>query len=563
MKSSKQQAKRRSNGWAAIKYADPATQKRYLRICVPQIGDTVTKVDVPCENSHPAAIEKALRCYEPAYPKGSVPAKFIEQLLTRVPRTIKRLAVRPVLEVDFFCAGLICVGPARGQILSPSIGSTHRDRIVGATNGEHKQWTDNVLAPLEHSSFGTVAVLVPLASPLPAYLSAKSSEPPLVSESATFNYSGGSGVGKTLCTRIAASVQGSPENLGSWDFTRRGLEELLASRSYVGCFLDDIEKHTGVHMSIEKAIKTVTQLVCSGHSRHISEFASSNGLPPLTWSTFALSSGPTTIGQLASNGGWRRTAGEEVRFIDITVPGLEAGGIFDNPPPTSRNLVAFARTAVAKIEGGLSCNSGHLMHAWMNMLYEVDCTATLHKLASNFIEKNAGAGNSYDRRFASKFALLYAAGALACQHGLAPWPKGWVFKAVTRMYRNARNSVPAIDPDIAIRSIGKRIFQATLDRPPSGQAVELDGFLAIRHKIRGMDALAIPYSTFTQLAGSPARARSALIRSDQLEIIIGKQGHANTMQLSIPLKTNGTIVNKPRFVVLDRVRLLKIVREKH
>lgn len=562
MKSTEQKAKYRSNGWFALKYADPTTNRRYFRICVPQIGDTVIKVDIPVENSDAAAIVKALRCYEPAYPEGSVPAEFIDQLIQRVPRKIKKLVSQPALEANGFCAGLIRSGSARDKFLSPSIGSTLRERIVGAKKGERTQWESEVLAPLKHSSYGTLAVLVPLASPLPAYLSVKSSEPPLVSETATFNFSGASGVGKTLCTKIAASVQGSPDNLGSWDFTRRGLEELLASRSYVGCFLDDIEKHTGIHMSIEKAVKTVTQLVCSGHSRRISEFASCNGLPPLTWSTFALSSGPTTISEMASRGAWHRTSGEEVRFIDITVPDLESGGIFDNPPLTSRNFVAFARKSASKIEGGMSCSYGHLMHAWMNLLYEIDCTATLHKLASNFIEKNAGAGNSYDRRFASKFALLYAAGVLARQHGLAPWPKGWVFKAVTKMYRNARDSVSEIDSDSAIRSIGKRISQATLDRPPSRQAVDLDGFLAIRHEIRGMDAIAIPYSTFKQLAGSRACARNALVRLDQLGIIIGKQGHAHTMQLSIPLKTNKTIVSKPRFVVLDRARLRETVKNK-
>jgi hypothetical protein len=72
-------------------------------------------------------------------------------------------------------------------------------------------------------------------------------------------------------------------------------------------------------------------------------------------------------------------------------------------------------------------------------------------LIEKFLQK-VGAGNDpWTRRFASKFAVVYAAARLAAEFGVAPWPKDHPLKCVMRLYRQARAFV--VTPDESLQDL--------------------------------------------------------------------------------------------------------------
>jgi hypothetical protein len=54
-----------------------------------------------------------------------------------------------------------------------------------------------------------------------------------------------------------------------------------------------------------------------------------------------------------------------------------------------------------------------------------------------FLQKVGTSNDPWTRRFAGKFAVVYAAARLAAEFGVAPWPKGHPLKCVMRLYRQA------------------------------------------------------------------------------------------------------------------------------
>jgi hypothetical protein len=189
---------------------------------------------------------------------------------------------------------------------------------------------------LQCTSFGTLAVLVMLASAVPKYLKLCGADvdgaATLARETATFNYVAKSATGKTLSIRIGASTNGSPEDHGTWEGSRRGSEEYLSTRNEVGAIFDDLETLTGKKANLQEAIEVITQCIPAGKSKRIAKHAKSN-YPTLTWHTFALSSSPDTIDAISlDNKLPLQTLGNKVRLVDLRVPDVASGGIIDEQP---------------------------------------------------------------------------------------------------------------------------------------------------------------------------------------------------------------------------------------
>ena len=259
---------------------------------------------------------------------------------------------------------------------------------LGQTSGTREGWNEEVGKLLQYSSFATIAVLTVLASPVPAYILLRKSEDPrwrpAVSETAIINFAGDSASGKTLATAIAASLSGDPSDRAKWDFSRRGLEEYLHTRNEVGAIFDDVEKHTGESMTLRRAITTLTQSLPDGASKVVSRVARDHGLPRLTWSTFGLSSSPRPIQEIAREEGWIRSLGEQVRLIDLCVPPSSRGGIFDAPPPGTRDVAEFSRRTAKQMERGIALHFGHVMPAWIEVLLADDHSADFAGVAGPF-----------------------------------------------------------------------------------------------------------------------------------------------------------------------------------
>ena len=401
-------------------------------------------------------------------------------------------------------------------------------------------------------------MLTVLASPVPVYVSLRKSEDPswrpALSETAIINFAGESASGKTLATDVAASVSGDPSDRAKWDFTRRGLEEYLHTRNQVGAIFDDVEKHTGELMTLRRAIATLTQSLPDGASKVVSRVARDHGLPRLTWSTFGLSSSPRPIQDMAREEGWIRSLGEQVRLIDLCVPPSSRGGIFDAPPPGTRDVAEFSRRAAQEMERGIALHHGHVMPAWIEVLLADDHAGTLLASQDYFVKIAARAGSGYDARFANKFGLLYAVGKLAVKHGVLPWTAQWPGIAVYRGYRNAllaaqgeaaltakalARLISALKEPNRLVAIGEKLGS----KPPQLN----DRHVGVTLKHKGEQVVGVLDAALVQLAGDRQIARSLIKLLETHGAYAGGQGHAGTSQIGRPLLIKGALVNKPRF----------------
>jgi hypothetical protein len=67
----------------------------------------------------------------------------------------------------------------------------------------------------------------------------------------------------------------------------------------------------------------------------------------------------------------------------------------------------------------------------------------------NFIRELGAQSDPWTQRFATKFAVVYAAANLAAEMEIAPWPPKHAFKCVARLYRRARNVVATPEEALA------------------------------------------------------------------------------------------------------------------
>jgi hypothetical protein len=431
---------------------------------------------------------------------------------------------------------------------------------MGACAGTKEGW-EKVAKLLEHSTFATLALLSVLASVAVKYVEKRKSDHPawrpLVSETATFNLACESAGGKTIACGAAASASGNPLIRSKWDFTRRGLEEVLHSRNEVGVIFDDVEKHTCEHLSFRKALVMVTQYVSDGASKAISTVAAEKGLPRLTWSEFGLSSSPQSIDQIGKEQNWTRSLGEKVRFCDLIVPPAAEGGIIDCPPPDV-DPAEFSAATVDEMEKGFLRNFGHLLPAWIDLLLSKDYSSTLIERQDIFVRERAAGDSGWDVRHARKFGALYAVGYLAVAKGLLPWSSTWPQIAVSSCYNNAVRAAQgddgllkkALERLTAVAFDPRRMVDVRDRKSATTPTITKShaGIIAI-HK--NEKVVGILERSLTEIAGDKELKEALISELSTTGAYVGGHGHAGTSQIAIPMIIDGKRVEKPRFWLID------------
>ncbi len=546
-----------ADGWSATRVKDEQTDLVSFVICGPTRGGDTFRVSIPAEQrEEQKRVRKTLRSYDAALP-GQVDddLAFLDELFDGANLSPRIATSKP----GFTDAG-------KGFVLGAQMLGDAAERYhwldddcstLGQTSGTREGWNE-VGKLLQHSSFASIAVLTVLASSIPDYVLLRKSEDPswrpAVSETAIINFAGESGSGKTLASAVAASLSGDPYDRAKWDFSRRGLEEYLHTRNQVGAIFDDVEKHTGESMTLRRAIATLTQSLPDGASKVVSRVARDHGLPRLTWSTFGLSSSPRPIQEIAREEGWIRSLGEQVRLMDECVPPSSRGGIFDAPPPGTRDVTQFSRWAAQEVERGIALHHGHVMPAWSTALIADDHAGTLLESQDHFVKFATRSGSGYDARFANKFGLLYAAGKLAVRHRVLPWAAEWPGIAAYRGYRNAllaaqgeaaltakalARLLSAVKEPNRLLAIGEELGS----RPPQLN----DRHVGVTLKHKGEQVVGVLDAALVQLAGDRQIARSLIKLLETHRAYAGGQGDAGTSQIGRPLLIKGTLVHKPRF----------------
>jgi hypothetical protein len=409
-----------------------------------------------------------------------------------------------------------------------------------------------------------------LAAALPSYIKLRrdqtGDEHVLLTETAVFNFSGPSGTGKSSVALAGLSLAGSPERKCTLDFSRRGLGEAASASNDLLFVLDDTE-NAEHERALITALKGIVHHVPGGRSKQISRGVDQSKFPQLYWSTFALSSSPIPIPELAAKLKWTMTAGDQTRLFDIQVPSTDEGGIFDLVKCETDQRARRSLDLIAKLERGYQNHHGHVIPAWVLYLMAQDRSSRIMDLLAEFRGRVIAKNNGWETRFANKFGYVYAAMVMGIEAGILPWKRSLAFSAAKRCYKRARRSVmSASDPfPEQVHRLNALLKQpgSVVDYDRSaGTAVDLtNGCIAIRYKKNGRRKIGILDYKLEKVIGSPL-ATTKFTAELRAAGLIGKgHGRAGTVQERIRTLQNGTARERIRLWSVDAKRLARLTRK--
>ena len=298
--------------------------------------------------------------------------------------------------------------------------------------------------------------------------------------------------------------------------------------------------------------------VPGGRSKIISRGADQSRFPQLRWSTFGLSSSPHPISQIAAENRWEMSPGDKVRLFDISVPGPAKGGIFDRLDGTAAVRAKRSVELIAKLERGYANHHGHVMPQLVLYLMRKDRSKRIVELTDEFIEHVVAGGNGWEKRFALKFGLVYAAMVLAVRAGILPWPPVLPIKVATKCYRKARNAANTSRERVAeaagklhdLITNGSRVVDAITSHR-SGKPIKItDDCVAIRYRKEGRTKIGILDDALLNVLGSK-RAKAVFTQKLQTAgLVADGHGHAGTVQERIPILRHGKVIRRPRLWVI-------------
>ena len=236
-----------------------------------------------------------------------------------------------------------------------------------------------------------------------------------------FHLRGTSQDGKTTALQAAASVFSAPAYVRKWRSTDNALESVAALHSDLPLLLDEL------HQCPPKLVGDVAYLLAEGQGKARGERA--GGLRQiLRWRSLFLSTGETGLAEYMATADVKATAGQEMRFAEITAAPEGGFGVFEHlhGEPSGEAFALRLREAVATEYGTAG-------RAWLEWLVahhdQVACEVQrfILQLAGHWTPPGAaGQVASVARRF----ALVAAGGELATRAGITGWAKGAAQAAV-------------------------------------------------------------------------------------------------------------------------------------
>jgi putative DNA primase/helicase len=238
---------------------------------------------------------------------------------------------------------------------------------------------------------------------------------------------GDSRTGRTTVVAVAASVWGRPTaeaQLHQWRGTANGLEGTAAQTSDTILILDEMgqadarEVAEVVYMLSNEAGKQRASR--TGTARHRQR-----------WRTLFLSTGEITLAQKMGEAGKSTHAGLEVRLANVPADAGAGLGVFQNlhGRPNAATFAEGLRNAVRAQHGTAS-------RVFLSRLTEHLATeaaglrGTLNDLRTKFIAQHVPCGAAAQvGSVGARFALIAAAGELARDFGVLPWPAGEAMRA--------------------------------------------------------------------------------------------------------------------------------------
>lgn len=286
---------------------------------------------------------------------------------------------------------------------------------------------------------------------------------PLNIESFGLNLYGPTSQGKTSVLYGGASVAGLIDgHIPTWADSMPAYEQFFVG--YRDCLapLDETGDGTGREVSIEEKIAMLSFGVARNHIRNLST-AHEKKLRIITrdYRIILVSTSEYALRKLALGNGRPRIPGEELRLIDLPVEDSK-WGVFENVPSSHASIEpALAGKQLADLlKQDAEQNQGHALKRFLERLV-IDPTAieTVKNLSmSKFISDAKGGKTKPHLRVKEKFALLYAAGALAIDYEIVPWKAKALFSDIEQHWLAASAFLKNATTANSTRSLSKPVL---------------------------------------------------------------------------------------------------------
>jgi uncharacterized protein (DUF927 family) len=290
-----------------------------------------------------------------------------------------------------------------------------------AVAGTLEGWQAGVAAKAIGNPLAAFAISCAFAGPLLL---------PAAEVSGGFHLAGGSKAGKTTACQMGATAWGPPQKgavLRDWNSTANAIEATAEEAGDGFLILDEI------HQADPRAVTgAVYALAGEGGKSRLTRDAKAR--KRRTWRTFILSNGEIDLGTVAAKAGQRLPAGAAVRLPSIPVD--KSGAAW----PALHGADSFG-ALMADLHAAMRQHHGHAAPAFINRLAETwandpgDIGALLDDRRAHFAGCLPADADAQARDVARRFALVAAAGEMATEWGILPWPEGEATSAAEAMMR--------------------------------------------------------------------------------------------------------------------------------
>lgn len=352
-------------------------------------------------------------------------------------------------------------GTLRGKLRHE--GLTDIDPALGLQAGTAREWRRGMKRPCRFSDFLVFALSVPASGPLleligedegaiyhfqPAQRSPSSGKADLKVRSSS---------GKTLAARAGLSTIGRcrKSDLVTFGATERGIEDYCFAHNNMVAFFDEEGRGLTAGQGVKPSI--LPYLVTSGAGKLRSKKAMQDpNLKNLRWSLPALSTGenPLDDPKRAS-----RPEGAQARMIPIPVPPGGEGGIFNRVVGSHSFVMKRCRKLAKLVEDTVEENYGVLMPGYLQQIVKgrPALDRRVRQVVDRFVRTVGAHRDPWEKRFASKFGIVFASAILLSEFGLAPWSKERAKQAMLTTYQSARAS--SISTDEATQFLIRRLVK--------------------------------------------------------------------------------------------------------
>ena len=342
--------------------------------------------------------------------------------------------------------------------------------------------------------------------------------------------------------------------------TDRAVEDYCYAHNHLLGVFDEEGRGLSTVNNVKQA--ALPYLVTSGVGKLRSKKAMQDAdLQNLRWALQVLSTGENPLDDPTKQA--RRPEGAQVRMIPIPVPpgGKEESSTVSRA--LTRQGVESAGNLQAVSRRQSESNFGVIMPEYLQKLVpeRPKLGSRVRKLTDTFVEKMHAEQDPWERRFAEKFGIVFAAAILLSEFGVAPWTKRRARIAITAIYKRARGASASADEaaDALVRKLRKLVKKGKrFPKIKKGQALPpakaSSAWGAIVSQPDVGRVVACPHSRVESLV-NPSAITQAVLRKLSSRGLVKKESNGKlTRQVMIKGITGK---KRPRYVCFSHKKMMQ------